>query len=1146
MANLAKIVFPYTDRTYYVHVTRVISTSVDESYTVTPNDLTYNVSQITVDTDYYNNDDLIITVTDTKTRDVFRYRIGKYPYTTWTGRNIKYILLGVSRQNKYVNSEVWVATPFIRNENGDGMVFMRKPTLPISTENLDNNSYVDDNNETYTFWYFNTDMFGSMVLPQNVFNIVEDPTFGKVFEINTEYTNNGFMPNSSYLTRDDYVGLNSTARCFTISFDIKLLDRNALNKFFSFNTFWITTFSYEEQGYSIKVHNENTILYKSEPLSILLGSDFSPFEWHKFEFVISKIDNDFNGTYLFIDGVKIMLLEYVGVAQGTGHIGSSLFYKFGVTLSKQVQFSNFKIFNFNSQAISLTSDFNRLKVRKGETVTVPYHAEFVSDDDNVWGEFDFTENVVKLVKKDTTTDMLEYYDSSQIQFLGDSIRIMSSLPTITTINELLSPNNATAYTMTITFFIEQYPNDMTNIGALLYGNTSTDGVFHGIYLIKDINNKYRLKFKRYDGDEEDPISKNENNYYITYHEDKDNVLEINCWYDITQGCLAVVKLNGSVVFFDGIRFVSHLEDGTLPLYNNDPEDRFSVKETRFLNWGFFSTEMFNQSQGQQTIIKKYIVSRGEYKGTEFDPHFTFTDGTVLYTTDKDVTHDYYIEDDTRIGAIYQCQSSVASKYFYIQAYELIWESSNYNPDVNETYSLHFNDLLGDGLVKYDIYENEEKIISEVVDTPIVEKSFAFKKSRRGNYVYTIVGYDINNIHVSRTLELEVGLAKIYDTFLDIIPKYDATFNTEYKSQVLTSYTHNEDRVAQRQSPRLSFEYSYDFTDRFKQTGFLEQLRKLSQVSYFHVPNFFFSVKLTELISGEPINVTEYNQFCNEQEVGIYINKSFKEIGTVKIVSNNSEEQIVIETSEDYGECEVVPLHICRITSEPKVNYYDVFVNSIDLSFEQVFPLYKRFKPYVTTFLGHDLLLNRRATETSIELSLTQDIQENDYGIGVTDAFTLNKKTYDTFDFKISCNTEDLFEIYNFLKRRVGKLNAFFTPSYIYPIKLNKQSDYIVYDRIDIRDCNLDINKRSYIIMYTKDNSYCAKVLERTSNEIVIDRELNIPYKNIVSIDSLLFVRLDTDNIRLNYTSYDLLDFNLNVIECDYYDFENLQDEDVKY
>lgn len=83
---------------------------------------------------------------------------------------------------------------------------------------------------------------------------------------------------------------------------------------------------------------------------------------------------------------------------------------------------------------------------------------------------------------------------------------------------------------------------------------------------------------------------------------------------------------------------------------------------------------------------------------------------------------------------------------------------------------------------------------------------------------------------------------------------------EYKTDVLSTYNNLEDRIAQRDVPRIFFDYNYAIND-YKQAIDLDtELQKNGNVGSVWLPDWLSGVKLTNITVG--INTVTVDKYIN--------------------------------------------------------------------------------------------------------------------------------------------------------------------------------------------------------------------------------------------------------------------------------------------
>ena len=382
---------------------------------------------------------------------------------------------------------------------------------------------------------------------------------------------------------------------------------------------------------------------------------------------------------------------------------------------------------------------------------------------------------------------------------------------------------------------------------------------------------------------------------------------------------------------------------------------------------------------------------------------------------------------------------------------------------------------------------------------------------------------------------------------------------EYKTDVLKSYSHNEEAYAMRDAPRMSFNYTYSITDSKEIQNEISKARKLGNVGEYLIPNWLGAIKGCTVNSGvNYINVPHANDFVYGMYVCLYIDENKHEI--VRISDKDTEkDRIKFESKleETVENVTILPMYICSNKGEVSFTCVNTFQNGLQYEAQVMDACYSAFVEHDVTYLGHDVFENFALSGTPTN-AISQDILENDYEIGRTDRATFNTRTYDEISLDVVCNgQEERARLVNFAKRRRGKVNPFFLPSGNSDVIKAPYTSELVGNNLYARHNDYyDYTVRPYIAIRCGEKLYCATVKKVTPRVVYKDGEyydllelredLQCKYSDISYISTLLFVRFSEDSFTYTHSGYDCVTATLNVVETNYRDNVDVEDSDVYF
>lgn len=410
----------------------------------------------------------------------------------------------------------------------------------------------------------------------------------------------------------------------------------------------------------------------------------------------------------------------------------------------------------------------------------------------------------------------------------------------------------------------------------------------------------------------------------------------------------------------------------------------------------------------------------------------------------------------------------------------------------------------------------------------------------GRNTYRIVFNDTDNEQRERTCNVLVEAQDFGDLFVRYAPNFNTKKVLEYKTQIFTSYNHNEERIPLRQCPRVTFEYEYDFSNHESFIGFNNSFNESGLNAIYTVPSWIDAIQVSD--TSENITLPTENNFSNDSNVLVF--KSFSEYEVVSCtITDNT--MVLNNLTDIYTDCIVAPIFSCYLVDAPKLKQQD-YKHSVSVKLITAQNVYNGFKNYNTTYLGHDLLVDFYVTSRELTTDVDQDIITTDYDIGLRSLYTLNDRTYNGISFNVQCLINEYPVLQNFIKRRFGKVNPFFIPKETGD--LIKKGNGIISTNLNVEMNNFDFDKRPYLFIRLKNGNYlCRKVVSTSANKgtLVLDSALNVKYEDITSVNTLLFVRLDSDKITYKSVGYGMYSVDLSCVEIKFEEYSTITDYDIR-
>lgn len=410
------------------------------------------------------------------------------------------------------------------------------------------------------------------------------------------------------------------------------------------------------------------------------------------------------------------------------------------------------------------------------------------------------------------------------------------------------------------------------------------------------------------------------------------------------------------------------------------------------------------------------------------------------------------------------------------------------------------------------------------------------------------------------------------------PTNNAKVSYEYKTDVLSTYNNSEDRIAQRDIPRITFQYSYGITD-YKSAYELENsLQNTGNAGSIFVPDWFCGIEIEDIQQG--VNTIEINQFSNlakNQYVMLLSDNGATLVSQISERDDTNETcTITFNSTTVLTHVYMYPLFECEVENDTTANRINPLTNTFELEVMVKTPVFSPLLPHNVQFLGHDVFCDDlQIVSSDNQIKSYQEVQENDYEIGVKDRFTFFSRMYNQFSATILSDQDRLEYTRNFIKRRWGKTFACFIPSGVADIAKHEYSTDELTDAIYVKKSNFDFESRPFIAVSHGDRITYAHVTSVTLGDVyqalTIDSEtvttvvldthnnvtsvvtggdLGFTSAEIDSIQSLLFARLDDDTVDFTYagSSADnkgLYSIELSFVETDFYDSSLISYETVE-
>ena len=339
------------------------------------------------------------------------------------------------------------------------------------------------------------------------------------------------------------------------------------------------------------------------------------------------------------------------------------------------------------------------------------------------------------------------------------------------------------------------------------------------------------------------------------------------------------------------------------------------------------------------------------------------------------------------------------------------------------------------------------------------------------------------------------------------PTNNAKVSYEYKTDVLSTYNNSEDRIAQRDIPRITFQYSYGITD-YKSAYELENsLQNVGNAGGIFVPDWFCGIGVEDIQQGtNTISISPFSNLAENQYVMLLSDNGATHVSQItERDDTNGICTITFNSTTALTHAYIYPLFECEVEDNTTANRINPLTNTFELEVMVKTPVFSPLLPHNVQFLGHDVFCDdlQVVSDNDNKITSYQEVQENDYEIGVKDRFTFFSRMYNQFSAKILSDQDRLEYTRNFIKRRWGKTFACFIPSGVADLAKHEYSTDELTDTIYVKKSSFDFESRPFIAVSHGDRITYAHV----TNVVVGD----VYQALTVDTETVTTVILDTHN-----------------------------------
>ena len=401
---------------------------------------------------------------------------------------------------------------------------------------------------------------------------------------------------------------------------------------------------------------------------------------------------------------------------------------------------------------------------------------------------------------------------------------------------------------------------------------------------------------------------------------------------------------------------------------------------------------------------------------------------------------------------------------------------------------------------------------------------------------------------------------------------------EYLTDIITSYDGHEQRIKTRQHPRHLLSYDYDGMNKL-QSQWLRGLGRIRQSDTWYIPMWHSPIYLRDdFFSGKGLYIREKDMYslrdCEWIEIFVKDDINSAVAGKNLVLKVESYQDGIIGLTEvlnhylDKSNTWIFPLKRCSVQPMGELSY--IFSNGTHVvhNFEDLLDIPASVKvpnKYISNYETYDgrnrwklpdyigsyevlQIEPTWADDEAVKLSVEKAFNKLDNSTGMFWYDLKNRSSYDTHIYQyILLNQEMIHNMIRFFHRVCGRWKGFYYPTWandIQPINDLKVGDnYILVDWVNIRDFYLINSRKKKIVIFTKDwKSYIYDIMsysrqvsgDKKVGKVLLQQSIKntIPLDNILMVSFLNFVRLDSDDLQLNYESNEVANTSLIMREVD--------------
>lgn len=313
----------------------------------------------------------------------------------------------------------------------------------------------------------------------------------------------------------------------------------------------------------------------------------------------------------------------------------------------------------------------------------------------------------------------------------------------------------------------------------------------------------------------------------------------------------------------------------------------------------------------------------------------------------------------------------------------------------------------------------------------------------------------------------------------------------FKTEILSSHSGKEQRIAQRTSPRKSFEHQVLLTH--------DTLRRFKDMTRYGQHHAFMLPELTRFVDavatqaeGTPEMLLPEIPYWVLPGASLWV--AYLDRVEVRVVAEIEDNTVRFRTSATESwpvGTRVYPALTGYVASELSAPRQTNAVARLDMRFE-VLPLSEPVTavPAATeTFYGRELFLKRANWANPVNMQVGHDVQDLDYDRGPIARFTPIAFGYETHRaVYLNRNAQEAEDLVNFFRRMRGQQGEFYMPTWEY--------DFIPAGTVSALSTGMLVADEDFAVSYRDSTVYRAMFVMMNDGELIFRKVLQVePVEN---------------------------------------------------